>query len=78
MEVPEAVTPCQGFDLCLDLNCGSCYDSYLGVHTSCGKMSYFDCTANLPNECQPLKCTETNINEVKKTPSGLRGFKKLN
>jgi hypothetical protein len=65
MDVPDAVTPCQGYDVCLDLRCGSCYDSYLGAHTSCGKMTYFDCTSSLPSECQPMRCTETNINEVK-------------
>lgn len=65
MTVPDAVTPCQSFDLCIDLKCGTCYDPYLGAHVSCGKMTYYDCQMNLPVECRPLKCTDTNIRELK-------------
>ena len=64
LSVPDSVTPCQGYDMCLDLRCGSCYDPYLGAHTSCGKLTYYDCNVNLPRECQPMRCTETNIHEV--------------
>jgi len=64
LSVPDAVTPCQGFDLCLDLRCGTCYDPYLGAHTSCGKLTYYDCNVHLPQECQPMRCTETNINDI--------------
>ena len=65
MPVADAITPCQGYDVCLDLMCGACYDGYLGTHTSCGKMTYYDCQVNLPAECRPLRCTETNVNEVR-------------
>jgi len=64
LSVPDAVTPCQGFDICLDLRCGTCYDPYLGAHTTCGKLTYYDCNIHLPAECQPMRCTETNINEI--------------
>lgn len=64
LSVPDSVTPCQGYDMCLDLRCGSCYDPYLGAHTSCGKLTYYDCNVNLPRECQPMRCTETNIHEI--------------
>ena len=64
LSVPDSVTPCQGYDMCLDLRCGACYDPYLGAHTSCGKLTYYDCNVNLPRECQPMRCTETNIEEV--------------
>lgn len=64
MPVPDAVTPCKGYDTCIDMQCGKCYDPYLGTHTTCGKMTYFDCNVSLPNECRPLKCTDSDVNEV--------------
>ena len=64
MPVPDAVTPCKGYDTCIHMQCGKCYDPYLGAHTTCGKMTYFDCSISLPMECQPLKCTESDVNEV--------------
>ena len=65
LSVPDGVTACQGYDLCLDLRCGTCYDAYLGAHATCGKLTYYDCNLHLPRECQPMRCTETNIHEVK-------------
>lgn len=64
MPVPDAITPCQGFDICLDLRCGSTYDPYLGAHVSGGKMTYYDCEVSLPDECRPLRCTDTNVKEL--------------
>ncbi len=65
INAPAAVTPCQSFDMCLDLRCGRCYDAYLGAHTTCGAMTYYDCAVNLPKECRPMKCTDTDLEEVR-------------
>merc|ERR1719412_2963719 len=64
MPVPDAVTPCKGYDTCLHLECGKCYDPYLGAHTTCGKLSYYDCRVGLPQECRPVSCTDSNVNEI--------------
>ena len=64
MPVPDAVTPCKGYDTCLHLECGKCYDPYLGAHTTCGKLSYYDCRVGLPEMCRPVSCTDSNVNEV--------------
>ena len=65
MPVPDAVTPCKGYDTCVDMECGKCYDPYLGTHTTCGKMSYFDCRISLPEMCRPLLCTDSDVGEVR-------------
>ncbi|XP_040569159.1 uncharacterized protein [Lepeophtheirus salmonis] len=62
--VPEPVTSCQGDDICVDLRCGRCYDPYLGTHTHCGKMTYFDCATSLHEECQPIRCTDVDIDDI--------------
>ncbi len=64
MPVPDAITPCKGYDTCIHMQCGKCYDPYLGTHTTCGKMTYYDCDVSLPKECRPLKCTDSDVNEV--------------
>ena len=64
MPVSDAVTQCKGYDTCVHMTCGSCYDPYLGAHTTCGKMSYFDCDVSLPEVCRPMKCTDSIISDV--------------
>ena len=51
--------------MCLDMACAQCWDPYLGSHTSCGEVSYFNCAdADLPEECKPFRCTDTDIDGV--------------
>ena len=64
MPVPDAVTPCKGYDTCIHMDCAKCYDPYLGSHTTCGKMTYYDCNRSLPPMCRPLKCTDSDVREV--------------
>ena len=64
MPVPDAVTPCKGYDTCIHMDCAKCYDPYLGSHTTCGKMTYYDCNRSLPSMCRPVKCTDSDVREV--------------
>ena len=64
MPVQDAVTPCKGYDTCIDWRCNKCYDPYLGTHTTCGKLTYYNCTMSLPSECQPIRCTDMSVDTV--------------
>jgi len=64
MPVPDAVTPCKGYDTCIHMDCAKCYDPYLGSHTTCGKMTYYDCNRSLPSMCRPVKCTDSDVREI--------------
>lgn len=68
----------QGYDVCLDLRCGSCFDPYLGAHTSCGRMTYYDCQLGLPRACRPIQCTDTDVKAIFGDKEGqgraLKGF----
>ena len=61
MPVQDAVTQCKGYDTCIDWKCNKCYDPYLGTHTTCGKLTYYNCTLSLPSECHPIKCSDMNV-----------------
>ena len=65
MPVQDAVTQCKGYDTCIDWKCNKCYDPYLGTHTTCGKLTYYNCTLSLPSECHPIKCSDMNVDTVR-------------
>jgi len=49
----------------VDLQCGRCFDPYLGSHVDCGAMTYYDCEGPaLPKECRPFKCVDQDVKEV--------------